>query len=112
MAIGDKKTRQIDQGLQVDYISTRLDAAGNDVWTLVSSTDTSETIEAITTSDSTDFSASPRAIYVGGAGNISVYTSANTTVVFNNCQAGTVLPIKVKRVNTTGTTATNLIALY
>jgi hypothetical protein len=55
------------------------------------------------------------ALYVGGAGTLSVVMSntrnSNTALSFT-VPAGTVLPIRVKRVNATGTTATNIIALY
>lgn len=67
---------------------------------------------AITPSDSTSFSFGyTRGIYVGGAGNLSV-EMANGTVVFYSVNAGTVLPLRVTRVNSTGTTATNLVGLY
>jgi hypothetical protein len=67
---------------------------------------------AITPSDSADFSFGfTRGIYVGGAGNISV-EMANGTVMFYTVNAGSVLPLRVKRVNATGTTASNLVGLY
>lgn len=69
---------------------------------------------AVTPSDSTDLTTYAKAIYVGGAGNIAVimkYNSADTGVTFNGVTAGTVLPIQVRRVLATGTTATNIIAL-
>ena len=54
-----------------------------------------------------------RAIYVGGTGDIAVRTPDNeTSVVFRAVPAGVIFPIQVDMVLTTGTTATNLVALY
>jgi hypothetical protein len=66
----------------------------------------------ITPSDTTNFSFGfTRGLYVGGAGNISA-EMANGTVVFFNVVAGSVLPLRVTRVNATGTTASNIVGLY
>lgn len=51
------------------------------------------------------------AIYIGGAGTLTVVWQDDTTSQFT-CVAGQVLPVKVKRVNTTGTAATLLLSLY
>lgn len=67
---------------------------------------------AITGNDSTDLTVYPRAIYVGGAGNVKVTTLGGDTVTFNGALAGTILPVRAVRVFSTGTTATNLIGLY
>lgn len=67
---------------------------------------------AITPSDSTNLPVPTRAIYVGGAGAISaVMRSGGNSVTFAAVPVGTVLEISVVRVNATGTTATNLVAL-
>jgi len=51
-------------------------------------------------------------IYVGVAGDISVDTiGGQTAVVFKNMAAGTILPVRVVRVRSTSTTATNLVAI-
>lgn len=65
---------------------------------------------AITPSDSTDFNVC-RGIYVGGAGNV-VAVVNGVAVTFSNAQAGSVIPVRASRVNSTNTTATNLVALY
>ena len=65
----------------------------------------------ITPSDANNLTVFSRAIYVGGAGNISVLTLEDHIVTFTGLLAGSILPVRVKRVNSTGTTATNLIAL-
>ena len=67
---------------------------------------------AITGSDSTDLTVFPRAIYVGGAGNVKVVTLGGDEVTFNGVLAGTILPVRVKKVFSTGTSATNLIGVY
>lgn len=53
-----------------------------------------------------------RALYVGGAGNIKVDMALGSTVTFSGALAGTILPVQVTRVYSTGTTATNIVALY
>jgi hypothetical protein len=53
-----------------------------------------------------------RGVYVGTAGNIAVDMVSGGTVTFFNVLAGTLLPIQVDRIYATGTTATNLVALY
>lgn len=67
---------------------------------------------AITPSDATDLTYVTRGIWVGGAGNISVEMVDTGTVVFSGVQAGTILPLRVSRVNSTSTTASNLVALW
>lgn len=56
-----------------------------------------------------------RGLYVGGAGNLTVEMlnpeSVAATVLFSAVPAGTVLPIVVERVLSTGTTATLIVAL-
>ena len=65
---------------------------------------------AITPSDTTELGY--RGIYVGSAGNINVLPfSGSIPVLFKNVLAGTILPIQVKKVLATNTTATDLIGL-
>ena len=52
-----------------------------------------------------------RAIYVGGAGNVKVTTTSDDAVTFSGVPAGTVLPICVKQIWSTGTTATLMVGL-
>ena len=51
------------------------------------------------------------AIYVGGAGVVAVVFQDNTVQNFT-CVAGQILPVKAKRVNSTNTTASLLLALF
>ena len=67
---------------------------------------------AVTPSDTVDFDDLARALYIGGAGNVVAVRHDGTTVTFAGVQAGTVLPIAVRRVNSTSTTATSIVALY
>ena len=70
------------------------------------------TYEAVTPSDSTDLTTLARAIYVGGAGNVVAVQHDGTAVTFTAVPAGTVLPIAVRRINATNTTATAIVALH
>jgi hypothetical protein len=63
---------------------------------------------AVTPSDSADLATASRAIYIGGAGNIQVTTVDGDTVTMNGVTAGSFYPIRVARVWSTGTTATNI----
>jgi hypothetical protein len=65
----------------------------------------------VTTSDSADIPET-RAVFVGGAGNLTVILAGGGQVTFNALTAGTLLDIAVKRILTTGTTATLILALY
>jgi hypothetical protein len=67
---------------------------------------------AVTPSDSTLLSG-VRALYIGGAGDVSVnFPGSPTAVVFVGVPAGTVLPVQAMRVRATGTTATSIVALF
>ena len=50
-------------------------------------------------------------IYVTGAGTVTVLT-ANDQVVQFTAVAGGTIPIQVKRINSTGTTATGIVGLW
>lgn len=65
---------------------------------------------AITPSDSVNFERCT-GIYVGGTGTVVAIINGNA-VTFTNVGSGTILPISATRVNSTSTTATNLVALY
>lgn len=67
---------------------------------------------AVIPSDSTDLPQLPRALYVGTTGNVSVIMAGGQSTIFENCAAGTVLPVRAARVRATGTTAGALVALW
>lgn len=71
-----------------------------------------ESAVAVTPSDTTAFGTLCRALFVGGAGNVSLVMSDGSAIVFYGLNAGTILPVRGTRVNSTGTTATNIVALY
>jgi hypothetical protein len=72
------------------------------------------TFAAVTPADADLPKYPTRALYIGNGGNVSVTDGGATpsTVTFFNVPAGTVLPVQVTRVNTTSTTASNIVALY
>ena len=67
---------------------------------------------AVTTSDSVNLSSIARGLYVGTGGNLAAVMPDDAVVTFNNVATGTILPVRVKRVNATNTTASNIVALY
>lgn len=72
---------------------------------------------AVTPHDSNALTRETRAVWVGGAGNItcrmrSAGQATPSDVVFTGVPAGTLLPIRVTHVRATGTTATNMVALW
>lgn len=65
---------------------------------------------AITKSDTANFDRPCDAIWVGGAGIVVVVFQDDSTAQFT-CVAGSLLPVTAKRVNSTITTATLMVAL-
>ena len=66
---------------------------------------------AITPNDAADFSDTTRAIYVGSGGSMVAVLSSGTEVTFSGLQGGSIVPIRVRRIKATGTTATALVGL-
>lgn len=68
---------------------------------------------AITPDNDADLPDNVRALYVGSAGDIKVdFVDSGSGVVIKNTTAGSILPVQIKRVYATGTTATNLVGLF
>ena len=67
--------------------------------------------KAVTASVSTIIEVT-RGLYVGGLGDVAVRMADGTSVTFSNVANGTLLPIQVDKVLSTGTTATLILALY
>lgn len=74
---------------------------------------------AVVTSDTQPLALAPtkggacRGLYVGTGGDVKVdMLDGGTGVVFKAVPTGTFMPIQPSRVYTTGTTATNIVALY
>lgn len=77
-------------------------------------TSPSTIFSTVTPSDTVDIPGQEmcRALYVGGAGDVAAVRQDGTAVVFSAVPAGSILPIRCRRVNATGTTATNIDALF
>ena len=68
---------------------------------------------SVSPSDVTDLTDIPRALYIGGAGDITVNMfGSGAGIVFAGLPAGAILPIRVSRVLATGTTSASIVALY
>lgn len=68
---------------------------------------------AVVPSDSANLSDVTRAVYVGGTGTITYVSEGGDTVaLLGNIPVGTVLHICASRINSTGTSASNLVALW
>jgi len=74
-----------------------------------------QSVKAITPSDSTDFTGNPyRALYIGEAGDVAVVAiedASNEPQTFVAVPAGQILPICVKRVMATNTTAGSILGI-
>lgn len=67
----------------------------------------------ITPDDSNDLAQVTRAIYIGGSGNmVATLAEDSAAVTFVGLVAGSLLPLRVKRVKATDTTATNIVGVY
>lgn len=69
-----------------------------------------EDAAAVTANDTTTFESSM--LYVGAVGNVKVTTAQGSDVAFTAVPAGTVLPVRVRKVFATGTTASNLVRVF
>ena len=54
----------------------------------------------------------PRALYIGGAGDLVLQGWDGTDATFAGLPAGGILDVMPKLIKATGTTATNILALY
>lgn len=67
------------------------------------------------TVDLADFSQSGKltsALYVGGTGDISVVLQDGTTCLYSAVPVGVILPVAARRINSTNTNATLIVAMY
>ena len=69
--------------------------------------------EAITPGDTTgdNFSREAEGIYVGGEGDVAVVLPSGVAITFSSVPAGYILPVRCIRINSTNTTATDMVAL-
>lgn len=67
---------------------------------------------AVTPHDATELAQVSRGLFVGGTGTMTCLMNDGSVVLFTGVPSGCIMPLRVKRVNSTGTTATNIVALY
>jgi len=71
---------------------------------------------AVTPSDSTDMTLLngnfPRAFYVGVTGNVVLVNTDYSTATYTAVPAGALIPARFRRINSTSTTASSIVALY
>lgn len=67
---------------------------------------------AVTKSDSETFARPVRALYVGVTGDVTIRTLGGTNLTFKAVPAGGYVFCRCDRVLSTGTTATDIVALY
>lgn len=89
----------------LDRVLDRLSTLNN-----ASSSGVASTAFAVTPHNSTDFATPARGLYVGTTGNVVVVTTTGA-VTFTAVPAGAILPVECTRVNSTGTTASNIVGL-
>lgn len=80
--------------------------------TTVNNSNPAQSAQPITPSDTTVLDDATRALFVSGAGNLTVLMMDGQQVTFTAVLAGTILPVRVTKVFQTGTTATNIVALW
>lgn len=73
--------------------------------------DPAEHAANVTPSDTVDLTAPARGLYIGTPGDVKIITIHGEAVTFSNVPVG-ILPVRAKRVYSTGTTATNIVALW
>lgn len=70
-------------------------------------------VVAVTPHDDNDLADVAKALYVGGAGDVSLIAAGDSVaVVFAAVPAGSILPVQTRRVLDTNTDATSIVALY
>lgn len=67
---------------------------------------------SVTLHDSNELTYYCRALYIGTGGNLKVTTVDGSTVTFVGVPTGTILPVRAKIVFSTGSTASDVVALY
>lgn len=66
---------------------------------------------AVTPHDSTNMTRTSRCLWIGGGGDIALVMFSGEVVTLKNVPAGTLLPARCTRVNSTNTTCTFIVAL-
>lgn len=72
-------------------------------------------VAVVVPSDSIDLPDTPKGLYVGTGGDITLIAVGAPTgaagVLFRNIPSGSLLPVRTRRVTATGTTASDIVAL-
>lgn len=66
---------------------------------------------AITPADGTDLAETTRALYVGVGGAVALVLASGAELVLTGVPGGALLPLRVKRIKATGTSASALVGL-
>lgn len=66
---------------------------------------------SITPDDNNDISRTPRSVYIGSAGNLTVVDKEGNEETFFNVPDGSMLSIQPVRIKSTNTTATNILGI-
>lgn len=66
---------------------------------------------AVTPNDGAELAEITRALYVGTAGALHVLLASGADVTFAGVAGGTILPIRVRKVLSTGTTGSSIVGL-
>ncbi len=69
-------------------------------------------VQAVTPHDTTPLTDIPKALYVGTGGTIVLQGTSGDAASFANVADGSVLPVRARFVRASGTTASNIVALY
>lgn len=68
---------------------------------------------AVTPSDTVDLATPARAFFIGVTGDVAlVPLDGSTAVTFKNVASGQIIPVQARRINSTNTNATDIVALY
>lgn len=67
---------------------------------------------SVTPDDDNDLDPTPRALYIGGGGAVAMHDRDGTSVTWAAVPVGAILPFRARRVLATGTTATNIVAIW
>lgn len=72
----------------------------------------SELVAAVTPADGSDLTNGVcRGLYIGTFGDVTMDVGG-ATILFKGVSSGSILPVRASRVRATGTTATDIVALY
>ena len=75
-------------------------------------TDSGRYHDGVTPDDDTDLAVIPRALYVGTGGDLAIRDMAGNVEVRKNVPAGTEISFRAVRVMATGTTASDILAIW